>query len=183
VAYDIADRRRLSRVAKVLLDYGTRIQKSVFLLQISDRQLKRMRERIEEAIDPVEDGVKYFPLCNKWDEVDKGVVMKLMVVSVGGSPGPIVFSLNEQQPDYIVYFASKESRKLIATQIEPRLSFRPKDVEKLVTPDEQNLLQCVQYLLREIPRCLELWEVAENHPRILHNKDCKFAFARRWSGK
>ncbi len=87
---------------------------------------------------------------------------KMMVVSVGGSPEPVIYSLNAQQPDYVVYFASKDSRKLISEQIESRLSFTPLDVEKLVTPDEQDLLQCVQYLLKEIPRCLELWEIAED---------------------
>ncbi len=81
---------------------------------------------------------------------------------MGGSPEPIIYSLNEQQPDYVVYFASKDSRKLIATAIESKLTFKPQDVEKLVTPDEQDLLVCVQFLLNEIPRCLDLWDIAED---------------------
>ncbi|MEA3465773.1 MAG: CRISPR-associated endonuclease Cas2 [Thermodesulfobacteriota bacterium] len=70
VAYDIAHARRLSRVAKVLLDYGFRVQKSVFYVQINDRQLKVLRERIEKIIDPIEDGVKYFPLCKRCADAD-----------------------------------------------------------------------------------------------------------------
>jgi len=89
--------------------------------------------------------------------------MKMMVVSVGGSPEPIIYSLNKQKPDYIVYFASKDSRKIISSQIEQNLTFTPHDIEKLVTPDEQDLLICVQYLLKEIPRCVELWSIAEDN--------------------
>lgn len=70
VAYDIAHPRRLARVAKILLDYGYRVQKSVFYVQINDRQLKTLRERIEKVIDPIEDGVKYFPLCKRCSDAD-----------------------------------------------------------------------------------------------------------------
>ncbi len=70
VAYDIADARRLNRVAKVLLDFGFRVQKSVFYVDITEFQLKRLRARIEAEIDPVEDGVKYFPLCKRCADAD-----------------------------------------------------------------------------------------------------------------
>ena len=70
VAYDIAHGRRLSKVAKILLDYGFRVQKSVFYVQINDRQLKILRNRIEQVIDPVEDGVKFFPLCKRCRDAD-----------------------------------------------------------------------------------------------------------------
>jgi CRISPR-associated protein Cas2 len=70
VAYDIADARRLSRVAKILLDFGFRVQKSVFYVEITDFQLKRLRALIETEIDPVEDGVKYFPLCKRCADAD-----------------------------------------------------------------------------------------------------------------
>ncbi len=70
VAYDIAHVRRLAKVAKILLDYGFRVQKSVFYVQTSERQLKVLRERIERVIDPVEDGVKYFPLCKRCRDAD-----------------------------------------------------------------------------------------------------------------
>jgi len=65
VAYDIAQPRRLYKVAKILLDYGFRVQKSVFFVQINDRQLNVLRTKIENVIDPLEDGVKYFPLCKR----------------------------------------------------------------------------------------------------------------------
>ncbi len=65
VAYDIADPRRLAKVAKILKDYGERVQKSIFEVKVDDKMFSRMKARIEEVIKKEEDGVKYFPLCEK----------------------------------------------------------------------------------------------------------------------
>ena len=65
VAYDIADETRLRRVAKIAEDYGTRVQKSIFELDVRVASLKEMMGRIEAVIDPELDGVKYFLLCEK----------------------------------------------------------------------------------------------------------------------
>ncbi len=65
VAYDIADPRRLNKVAKVVKDYGIRVQKSIFEVNLDIRLFAEMTTRIEKEIEPSEDGVKYFPLCEK----------------------------------------------------------------------------------------------------------------------
>ena len=65
VAYDIADPRRLNRIAKVIKDYGIRVQKSIFEVEVDDRRFEEMKARVEEVIEQSEDGVKYFPLCEK----------------------------------------------------------------------------------------------------------------------
>ncbi len=52
---------------------------------------------------------------------------KLLIVSVGGSPQPVIHSLNSQQPEYIVYFCSRGSRSVVRQQIEPALTFSPQD--------------------------------------------------------
>ena len=65
VAYDIAEPRRLTRVAKVVKDYGIRVQKSIFEVEVDSRRFSQMKVRIEEIIEASEDGVKYFPLCEK----------------------------------------------------------------------------------------------------------------------
>jgi CRISPR-associated protein Cas2 len=69
VAYDIAHPRRLNRVAKIMKDYGVRVQKSVFELDVDSRRFSEMRGRIESELEPSEDGVKYFPLCKSCREV------------------------------------------------------------------------------------------------------------------
>jgi len=84
VTYDIADSRRLNRVAKIMKDYGLRVQKSVFEVDVTHKEFSHLRKRTEKELDPKEDGVKYFPLCGrcsgvwlhigqgeiKWDEGD-----------------------------------------------------------------------------------------------------------------
>lgn len=65
VAYDIADPRRLNRVAKIIKDYGVRVQKSIFEVKVEQKQFNKMKTRVEKVIENKEDGVKYFPLCEK----------------------------------------------------------------------------------------------------------------------
>ena len=63
--YDIAEPRRLNRVARILKDYGFRVQKSKFEIEVSDRACAELRERIAQVIDVAVDGVKYIPLCER----------------------------------------------------------------------------------------------------------------------
>lgn len=65
VAYDIADDKRLTRVAKVMLDYGVRVQKSIFEVEATPPVFRELIDRVEKIIVSEEDGVKYFPLCDK----------------------------------------------------------------------------------------------------------------------
>ncbi|NCP04445.1 MAG: CRISPR-associated endonuclease Cas2 [Deltaproteobacteria bacterium] len=69
VAYDIAHPRRLQRIAKVMQDYGLRVQKSVFEIEITPVKLAELRRRAEAEMDMTVDGVKYFPLCGDCDHV------------------------------------------------------------------------------------------------------------------
>ena len=65
VAYDIADPRRLAKVAKIIKDYGIRVQKSIFEVDVDGQRFNEMKARVEGLIEASEDGVKYFPLCEK----------------------------------------------------------------------------------------------------------------------
>lgn len=65
IAYDIAEPRRLNRIAKVMKDYGVRVQKSIFVADLDAMLFARMRHRVESEMDIDEDAVKYFPLCDR----------------------------------------------------------------------------------------------------------------------
>lgn len=67
ITYDIAHPKRLYRVAKVMKDYGIRVQCSVFEADLSPKQFKEMRLRTEAELVFQDDGVKYFPLCKQCD--------------------------------------------------------------------------------------------------------------------
>lgn len=63
VSYDIvADARRL-KLAKILSNYGQRVQKSVFECVVDDRLYLQMKEQIERTIDRETDSVRYYFLC------------------------------------------------------------------------------------------------------------------------
>ena len=64
-SYDISDPKRLSKVARSMKDYGERVLKSVFECNIDLQKFKELKARIDEIIEPIEDTVKYYILCEK----------------------------------------------------------------------------------------------------------------------
>ena len=65
VVYDITCPRRIAKVAKIIKDYGLRVQKSIFEVTVNPVLFEEMKMRIEGVIVPESDGVKYFPVCEK----------------------------------------------------------------------------------------------------------------------
>lgn len=63
VCYDIASSKRLQKIAKIMEDYGVRVQKSVFEMEINFRELSELKQRAETIINWEQDSVKYYPLC------------------------------------------------------------------------------------------------------------------------
>jgi len=74
--YDIAHPRRLARVAKIMKDYGIRVQQSKFEIDPSPAAFKILKARIIETIDKEEDGIKYVPLC-------RGCEAKTEIIGLG----------------------------------------------------------------------------------------------------
>ncbi len=63
VAYDITDDKRRNRIAKILKDFGTRIQYSVFECNTDRRALLRLQNKLEKIIDFREDTITFYHLC------------------------------------------------------------------------------------------------------------------------
>lgn len=55
VAYDIADKRRLRRVMRLMENYGSRRQKNVFECNLNERRFLALRSKMSELIDPEDD--------------------------------------------------------------------------------------------------------------------------------
>ena len=63
VAYDIADEKRLNRVAKTLLGFGDRVEESVFEAWLAAAEIDK-RQRVLEAIShPKVDVIRFYFLC------------------------------------------------------------------------------------------------------------------------
>ena len=71
VSYDVATtdvegQRRLRRVAKICRNYGQRVQYSVFECVLDPAQWAMLRRRLEDAIDPSEDSLRFYFLGTNW---------------------------------------------------------------------------------------------------------------------
>lgn len=64
VCYDISDAKRLKKVAKVLTNYGIRLQKSFFQCDISAEIAKKLIKDLLKAIDEKKDRLSVYPLCD-----------------------------------------------------------------------------------------------------------------------
>jgi CRISPR-associated protein Cas2 len=71
VTYDVSTttkegRRRLRHVAKACLDYGQRVQNSVFEMKVDPAQWTGCKSRLEKIINPEEDSLRYYYLGANW---------------------------------------------------------------------------------------------------------------------
>ena len=72
VTYDVSTmdksgQRRLRRVAKACLDYGQRVQNSVFECKVSPAELVEMKVRLLDLIDEKTDSLRFYNLGAEWD--------------------------------------------------------------------------------------------------------------------
>jgi CRISPR-associated protein Cas2 len=65
VAYDIANPKRLRRVAKVCEDFGLRRQFSVFFCRLALIDVVRLKSRLYDVINLDQDQVLFVPLCGR----------------------------------------------------------------------------------------------------------------------
>jgi len=62
IAYDIRDNRRRAKVARKLERAGLRVQKSVFLTDFNDSQVRKLVRELGELIEHETDQVAAWPL-------------------------------------------------------------------------------------------------------------------------
>jgi len=72
VTYDVSTssengKRRLRRVAKICLDYGQRVQNSVFECLVDPVQLVELRERLLKAMELEHDSLRIYQLGREWN--------------------------------------------------------------------------------------------------------------------
>ena len=65
VSYDIPDDTRRNKVAKILLDFGARVQYSVFECLIDLDQLNLLDMLLKKAAKNVEDHIRIYRICGE----------------------------------------------------------------------------------------------------------------------
>ncbi len=71
VTYDVSTttaegKKRLRNVAKICLDYGQRVQNSVFEMSVEPAQWVDCKARLESTINAEEDSLRYYYLGRNW---------------------------------------------------------------------------------------------------------------------
>lgn len=71
VSYDVstvdrAGRMRLRRIAKKCLDYGVRVQNSVFECDVDPAQWTVLKHDLQEILDEEQDSLRFYHLGSKW---------------------------------------------------------------------------------------------------------------------
>lgn len=83
ITYDVntvsaAGRKRLRQVAKQCVNYGQRVQNSVFECDLDEAQRIKVQHLLEKIIDPKEDSLRFYNLGNHYQS---------KVVHLGVKPG------------------------------------------------------------------------------------------------
>lgn len=73
ITYDVATsseggQKRLRRVAKICLDYGQRVQFSVFECQVDPARYVELKNRLEKAIQTDKDSLRFYNLGSTWNQ-------------------------------------------------------------------------------------------------------------------
>lgn len=71
VTYDVSTisaegRRRLANVAKACLDFGQRVQNSVFECNVDPEQWTRLKLRLLDLYNPKQDSLRFYYLGSNW---------------------------------------------------------------------------------------------------------------------
>jgi len=65
VCYDISNQKRLQKAAKVLEEYGIRVQKSFFQCEMEKEEMEELIKRLFGVIQRKNDSLFVYPLCDK----------------------------------------------------------------------------------------------------------------------
>jgi CRISPR-associated protein Cas2 len=71
VSYDVSTssasgQKRLRRIAKACLDYGQRVQYSVFEIEVDFAQWTFLKSKLSELIEPEQDSLRFYYLGKNW---------------------------------------------------------------------------------------------------------------------
>ena len=63
---DAAGRRRLRQIAKQCVNYGQRVQNSVFECHVNAAECRLLKQRLTDAIDTEKDSLRFYYLGNQY---------------------------------------------------------------------------------------------------------------------
>lgn len=82
-----------------------------------------------------------------------------VLISVGGSPKPIIISLNRKMPEYVCFFVSEATKDSTEKEILPNLNFKPRHWDWIITPSPEGLSECYKEITDKLPSILQKWGI------------------------
>ncbi|HOK79950.1 MAG TPA: CRISPR-associated endonuclease Cas2 [bacterium] len=76
ISYDITDDKRRNKVAKVLENYGARVQYSVFECILEKEKFFELQEQLKKIIESCQDSIRFYQLC-------EGCLKKAEIIGTG----------------------------------------------------------------------------------------------------
>ena len=61
VCFDISDDKKRKKIGDMLEEFGVRVQRSVFEIEITDTKLKKLLQKFEDMVDKKEDSIRFYP--------------------------------------------------------------------------------------------------------------------------
>jgi CRISPR-associated protein (TIGR02710 family) len=84
---------------------------------------------------------------------------RVMLVSLGGSPQPVLYTLSQQRPEYILFFVSSESAGQIQGIIR-ELPYQCRDFDRILSPSAEILGDCYLILRDQLSGKLAQWRLS-----------------------
>ena len=84
---------------------------------------------------------------------------KALLICVGGSPEPVIYSINELSPECLCFFASEETKGIINDEIIPKLMDRPPWMAEIISEDANDLLTCYRAITGKWGELLKNWRL------------------------
>ncbi len=87
IAYDISNPRTLRRIAKVCLDFGIRLEKSVFECDLTEDDFAELWKRLCETAHEATDSLVAYPVCaacerrrQEYGRIDRRATAEVVIV-------------------------------------------------------------------------------------------------------
>ncbi len=64
VSYDIVDNKRRSKVSKCMMQFGDRVQFSVFECNVESAEMEKMRLKLKKIINEKDDNIRIYTICS-----------------------------------------------------------------------------------------------------------------------
>jgi hypothetical protein len=84
---------------------------------------------------------------------------KVLLISVGGSPNPIIFSIECNKCEHIIFFCSRDTLSELPA-IREKVADKVKiiDYEKIVTENYEDIGTCYRAIVQRLPEILSMWQ-------------------------